>query len=118
MTREKPFDNDPTAEQETPEFDGTQTMQLDDTYRFRVVAASESAIGSVDHDDRGQARWKFKADTAPSDPTAETFDYLKALDANLEIERSQTIPALAPPKAPGSDPYDSSPPAKDKKRRD
>jgi hypothetical protein len=78
MNPANPSDIDSTGEKEAVEFDGTHTLQLDDTYRVRVVAASESAIGSVEHDDRGQARWKFKADSAPStDLTAETFDYFQ-----------------------------------------
>ena len=57
--------------------------------RPRVVPSSESAIGGVDHDERGRARWKWKADLiAPVDPNAQTYDYLKALDTSLEIERT------------------------------
>ena len=41
-----PHSEDPTSEEEALEFDGAATDQLDDTYRFRVVAASESARGT------------------------------------------------------------------------
>jgi hypothetical protein len=51
-----PEENDPTGEEEILEFDGTKTDQLDDGYRVRIVSASEN--GRVDHDNRGQARWK------------------------------------------------------------
>jgi hypothetical protein len=56
---------DPTAEEEALEFDGTATDQLDDTYRFRVVAASESANGTVGFDDRGQSHWKWITEVQP-----------------------------------------------------
>ena len=62
-------DHDPTGEEPAVEFDGTGTDVLDDTYRMRVVAASENSAGAVDFDDRGQARWKWITETnAPSDP--------------------------------------------------
>jgi hypothetical protein len=72
---------DPTSEEEALEFDGTSTDQLDDTYRFRVVAASESANGTVGFDDRGQSHWKWITEVKPSAADATgTFDQLKALE--------------------------------------
>jgi hypothetical protein len=55
MMQRPPDEDDPTSEEEVPEFDGTHTDQLNDTYRLRIVAASESANGAVDFDDRGRA---------------------------------------------------------------
>jgi hypothetical protein len=37
----KAGEDDPTAEEDALEIDGTKTDQLDDTYRFRIVSASE-----------------------------------------------------------------------------
>lgn len=41
-------DDDPTAEEEIPEFDGTSTDQLGDRYRIVVAVASEAASSSLD----------------------------------------------------------------------
>jgi hypothetical protein len=113
MKPRRPDDDSPTGEQEGVEFDGTQTIQLDDTYRFRVVCGSESETGGVDHDERGQARWKWKAEGAAADPTAKTFDQLKALDADLELAISQRVRALEQLEESGN-PYDTAPPKKSK----
>ena len=59
MVQRPPDKDDPTSEEEALEFDGTHTDQLDDTYRLRVVAASESGNGTVAFDDRGHAQWKW-----------------------------------------------------------
>ena len=64
MKPRSPEDTDPTAEEEVLEFDGTQTVQLDDTYRVRVVSASETGNGVVDHDGRGHARMVNEFDEA------------------------------------------------------
>ena len=95
MNPRKPADDDsPTGEAEAIEFDGTRTIQLDDTYRFQVVCASESETGGVDHHERGQARRKWKPDAAEADPAAKTFDELEALDADLGLAISQKVQAL------------------------
>lgn len=106
MVQRPPESQDPTSEEEALEFDGTSTDQLDDTYRFRVVAASESANGTVGFDDRGRSHWKWITEVSPTagDLTG-TFDQLKALDnpaLSLEAE-----PEPEPRKAvkEGYDPY-------------
>jgi hypothetical protein len=72
---------DPTSEEEALEFDGTSTDQLDDTYRFRVVAASESANGTVGFDERGRSHWKWITEVKPlAQDASGTFDQLKALE--------------------------------------
>src|ERR687897_816671 len=72
----------------------------------RVIPASESEIGGIAHDERGHAHWKWKTDVAVSaDPTAETFNFLKALDTDLEIERSQKLRALEESMKTGLNPY-------------
>lgn len=58
-----------------------------------IVAMSER--GRIDHDDRGQAQWKWATETlAPADPNDETFDYLKAIDAELELEQTSRGTAM------------------------
>jgi hypothetical protein len=108
MTSRSPEDTDATAEEEALEFDGTQTVQLDDTYRVRVVSASENGNGVVDHDDRGQARWKWS--TEASDPAMAdtgTFDLIKSPD-NDALSVTADVPALPSPsvdKEAGYNPY-------------
>jgi hypothetical protein len=107
MTRQpkQSTSTDETSGEDILEFEG-----VPGDYTMRVVVASESTIGCVEHDERGQARWKFKVDSVPSaDPTAETFNYLKALDAELELEHGQTIPTIERSKLPGFNPYDTAP---------
>ena len=73
-----------------------------------VVPASESEIGGIEHDERGHARWKWKTDVAASaDPTAETFNFLKALDTALEVDRSQKLRTLKESMKTGLNPYDT-----------
>ncbi len=43
MKQRPPISDDPTSEEEAPEFDGTVTVRLDDTYRVRVATTSERA---------------------------------------------------------------------------
>jgi hypothetical protein len=106
MVQRPPDNEDPTIEEEAPEFDGTSTDQLDDTYRLRVVAASESASGTVGFDDRGQPHWKWITETSPTAGNVTgTFDQLKALDNPALC--LQADPAPEPRKAgqEGYDPY-------------
>ncbi len=114
-----PDDRDPTGEEAIPEFDGTRTDQLDDTYRFRVVTQSEDAFAIIDHDERGQARLKWIADLAPRS-SDETFDELEALaNDSLSIadpEQPSAQCSLAKRDgAGGYDPYDVIPTPKPKK---
>ena len=106
MVQRPPDNEEPTIEEEAPEFDGASTEQLDDTYRFRVVAASESPNGTVGFDDRGQPHWKWITEVSPTagDVTG-TFDQLKALD-NPDLSLADE-PAPEPRKTAkeGYDPY-------------
>ena len=106
MVQRPPDEDDPTSEEEIFEFDGTGTDQLDDTYRFRIVAASESANGTVGFDDRGQPHWKWITEPAPivSETTA-TFDQPKALDNPALSIQDATPAAPAPAAKVGYDPY-------------
>jgi hypothetical protein len=102
-------EDDPTAEKEALELDGTHTMQLADVYRVAARAAHEKSAGPVEYDDRGDARWKWAADTLTlCDLTAETFDYLKALDP-LTIEDTQPVESIEQPRLAGYNAYDTPP---------
>jgi hypothetical protein len=103
---QRPPDDDPTLEEEALEFDGTRTDQLDDTYRFRIVAASESANGSVGFDDRGQPHWKWVTELGGGGEGTGTFDQLKALEnPALSLEDPATKPPDTPTRKTGYDPY-------------
>jgi hypothetical protein len=106
MVQKPPDSDDPTSEEEALEFDGTDTDQLDDTYRLRVVTASESPNGTVAFDDRGQPHWKWKTELAATAADATgTFDHIKALD-NPALSLEDEAPAEpAPSKETGYDPY-------------
>ena len=108
MMHRPPDHDDPTSEDEALEFDGADTDQLDDTYRLRVVVASESANGTVSFDDRGQSQWKWKTELAQSASNATgTFDQLKALEnPALSLEDEAEPEPQCPTKA-GYDPYAS-----------
>lgn len=101
-----PDSEDPTIEEAALEFDGSNTDQLDDTYRFRVVVGSESASGTVGFDDRGNSLWKWKTEMAPSGGDATgTFDQLKALENPALSLEEEPKPAPAPTRKTGYDPY-------------
>jgi hypothetical protein len=57
----KAGEDDPTAEEEALEIDGTKTDQLDDTYRLRIVSASESRDGDQSGPARAYARYPATA---------------------------------------------------------
>jgi hypothetical protein len=64
MKQRPPDSDDPTAEEEPPEFDGTATAPLGDAYRVRVVTASESAnepAGSTTRANAKSATDQFEA---------------------------------------------------------
>ncbi len=89
---------------------GSKTDSSSDTYRMRVVSASENGIGAVDHDERGRAKWKWSTEAStPAAADTGTFDLLKALD-NDSLSLSQEVPALestAVDHAAGYNPYNA-----------
>jgi hypothetical protein len=114
MNPRKPDQDDsPTGELEAVEYDGTQTVQLDDTYRFHVVYESEGGTGGGDPAKRGPAQWKRELDASTADSAAATLDELKALDADLELAISQKIQALERREVDGN-PSDTPSPKKPK----
>ncbi len=105
----KPIADDaPTGEEEALEVDGTSTDQLDAKYGIRVVSASEADSGTVEFDERGQPRWKYR-DNQPTRDPERTFDLLKALE-NAAIAIDEPAPPTTQPKRePGYNPYDTAP---------
>lgn len=110
--RPRDTDDDPTSAEEALEFDGTTTQPLDDTYRLRVVTASESDSGTVAFDDRGQPRWQWISELGGGTDLTGTFDQLKALENSaLRRDGDQSQPTSLEPerKQPcskaGYDPY-------------
>ena len=79
------------------------TLEGDEVDPADSTILSMSERGHVAHDDRGQAQWKWASETqTPSDPNADTFDFLKAIDAwELAIEHSQKVKTLEEPPLPG-----------------
>ncbi len=102
-------DDAPTEEEQVLEFDGTNTDQLDSTYRMTVVSASENSSGSIDCDDRGQSRWKWVTESTTAGNAEKTFNYLRALtnDALKLAEDQAGAEQPAPGKQVGYDPYDT-----------
>jgi hypothetical protein len=100
MPQWPPPPDDPTGEEEALEFDGTQTDQLDDTYRFRIVMASESGNGAVGSDDRGRPRWKWitEFDGAKPDAIERLVDPSPALT-------DESTPYAESPNETSHDPY-------------
>jgi len=108
MVQRPPDNEDPTSEEEALQFDGTQTDQLDDTYRLRVVTASEGGQGGIGFDDRGQARWQWKTELAGSSGDATgTFNELKALENPALALQGEAPPQPELSKTTGYDPYAS-----------
>src|SRR5262245_36594824 len=108
-------DDDPTIEEEAPDFDPTRTDALRAT-DVSVVATSGDSVGAIEHDDRGEARWKWVTETPGALASEKTFDHLKSLSNDaLSLEDG---PALAEPEKPsrktGYNPYDVDGPAAQK----
>ena len=106
-------DDDPTIEEEAPDFDPTRTDALLRASEVSIVATSDDSVGAIEHDDRGEARWKWVTETADALASEKTFDHLKSLSNDrLAIE---DIPPLAdaekPSRKTGYNPYDVDGPA-------
>jgi hypothetical protein len=84
--------------------------------REPVTFTTERSSGSIEHDERGDARWVFPSEKQARD-TAETFDELKALDNDtLEVLELTESRAKTRPGG-GYNPYDVSTPKKPAKNR-
>ena len=101
-------DDDPTIEEEVPDFDPTRTDQIEED---SFVSTRHDTTGVIEHDERGQARWVWIPETAPASDVDATFDELRALtNDRLTLEDS---PSTEPKPAPqsGYNPYDTNSPA-------
>ena len=103
-----PTDDDPTVEEEAPDFDPSRTDQIE---KPTFVSARGDSSGVVEHDERGQARWKWVTeDGAPSKDAEQTFDQLEALtNDRLAIEESPAAEQKPSPES-GYNPYDTNSP--------
>jgi hypothetical protein len=107
MVQRPPHKEDSASEEQALDLAGAQTDPLDDTYRLRVVTASESGKGGIGFDDRGQARWQWKTEIDSGSDATSTFNELKALD-NPALALQGDAPAQPEPsKTTGYDPYAS-----------
>ena len=89
-------DDDPTGEEQALDFDPTATDQLDDTYRMRVVAASENTAGAIDND-RGQPRRKCITESAaPAQPEVPSLASAATREEHRETENGVGSKDLAP----------------------
>ena len=90
MKHRPPDRDDPTSEEEALEFDGAPTDRLDDSYRFRLVAACENPSATVRFNPRDSAR---PVDSGGSDGSA-TDKQLKTLDRS--VSKARTEPTQQP----------------------
>ncbi|HEX5048944.1 MAG TPA: hypothetical protein VFX89_17660 [Gammaproteobacteria bacterium] len=106
-------DDDPTIEEEAPEFDPTRTDSLLRASDVSIVATSGDSVGAIEHDDRGEARWKWVTETAGALATEKTFDHLKSLsNDSLALEDAPaSAEAEKPSRKTGYNPYDVDGPA-------
>lgn len=103
-------DDDPTVEEEAPDFDSSHTDQIE---RPTFVSTRDHGPGAIEHDERGQARWKWATEHEPPSSEAEkTFDHLEALSNDrLALEDAPAAAAAPTPgPQPGYDPYDTNSP--------
>lgn len=78
-----------------------------------VTLTNERSSGSIEHDDRGDARWVWPSEQQARETTDKTFDELKALDNETLTILEQSDPARAkPPPGGGYNPYDTNAPPK------
>jgi hypothetical protein len=107
-------DDDPTLEEEAPDFDPTATDEIE----LDFVSASHGTTGVIEHDDRGQARWILTPRQEPATDEDATFDELRALtNERLEIDDAAPVEKKKNPKG-GYNPYDTDapqPPVKKKR---
>ena len=101
-------DDDPTLEDEAPDFGDIGLDSQQDSDEASVVASGGGSVGAIEHDERGEARWKWVTETSGAIETEKTFDHLEALsNASLSLEDG---PAKAdnakPSRKTGYNPYD------------
>ena len=101
-------DDDPTVEEEAPDFDASRTDQIE---RPSFASPQDHSSGTVEHDERGQARWKWSTEHAGlSSETDQTFNELEALTNDLlSLEEPSGAERTPGPKS-GYNPYDTNAP--------
>ena len=91
----------------------------DKATREEVTLTNERSSGTIEHDDRGDARWVWPSEKQAQESAERTFDELKALDnETLEILELSDPARTKPPPGGGYNPYDAvAPPKKPAKTR-
>ena len=91
----------------------------DKATREDVTLTNERSSGTIEHDDRGDARWVWPSEKQAQQSAERTFDELKALDnETLEILELGDPSRTKPPPGGGYNPYDAVvPPKKPAKTR-
>jgi hypothetical protein len=73
----------------------------------RVTLTNKRSTGTIEHDDRGDARWVWATEQQAQESAEKTFDELKALDNEALTLLEQSDPSRAtPPPGGGYNPYD------------
>lgn len=77
----------------------------------KPTLTNERATGTIEHDERGDARWVFPSEQQAHESIEKTFDELKALDNETLtlLEQSAPSPGKAPPGG-GYNPYNTTKP--------
>jgi len=79
----------------------------------QVTLTNARSTGSIEHDDRGDARWVWATEQQAQDLADDTFNELKALDNEALALVDQPDPSRPkPPPGGGYNPYDVTAPAK------
>jgi hypothetical protein len=85
----------------------------DKAKREDVTLTNERSNGTIEHDDRGDARWVWASEQQAQEAAERTFDELKALDnETLEILEQPAPLSGRPPPGGGYNPYDAVEPKK------
>jgi hypothetical protein len=72
-----------------------------------ITLTNERSTGTIEHDDRGDARWVWATEQQAQESAEKTFDELKALDNEALTLLEQSDPSRAkPPPGGGYNPYD------------
>jgi hypothetical protein len=110
-------DDDPTLEEEAPDFESLAANGGRED--LSIVASGGDSAGAIEHDERGEARWKWVTETAAALETEKTFDHLEALsNASLALaDAPATATAAKPPRKTGYNPYDVGGPPPSKSRK-
>jgi hypothetical protein len=109
-------DDDPTLEEEAPDFESLAANGGRED--LSIVASGGDSAGAIEHDERGEARWKWVTETAAALETEKTFDHLEALsNASLSLVDAPASTDSAKPRKTGYNPYDVGGPPPSKPRK-